>query len=335
MDLARSLVQPAADLIAERGREAEGDHAMRAAALAAEAALARFSVHLETDLSPDAEAHAPGVGEEQFERILHFRYAVRAGAGEVWRYVLRLIESLDGPVKADGRPRLVERARELVPDLEGPARAAGFLVPDQLPVFDELPRHRSVVEPLADYLRGAAGVGRFELAGHDWYETMLAPLVAEQVLPGVHSLARHAATLRSRVRRTATVGDAGFGLYALSVLDEAGALHERELLLYRLVLARIDIGLHTGQLSLEDALRLLAGRFPMQPREALSAVRGVLVEPGMATGAIVIRRELLRLRDDRRQALGAAFSYEKHHAEIMAYGGLPVSLIRWGMGVEE
>jgi hypothetical protein len=274
------------------------------------------------------------VGEEQFERVLHFRYAVRAGAGEVWRYVLRLIESLDGPIQADGRPRLVERARELVSDLEGPARASGFPVPDRMPVFDELPRHRSVVEPLADYLRGA-GDGRFELAGHDWYETMLAPLVAEQVVPGVHNLVRHAATLRSRVRQTASVSDAGFGLYALSVLDEAGAMHERELLLYRAILARIDIGLHTGQLGLADALKLLAERFPMQPREALAAIRGVLVEPGLATGAIVTRRELLRLRDDRRKALGAAFSYPKHHAEVMSYGGLPVSLIRWGMGVEE
>jgi uncharacterized protein (DUF885 family) len=137
------------------------------------------------------------------------------------------------------------------------------------------------------------------------------------------------------VRQTACVGDAGFGLYALAILDEAGAVRQRELLLYRAVLARIDIGLHTGQLSLADALRLVADRFPMQPREALAAVRGVLMEPGAATGAIITRRELLRLRDDRRRAMGDGFSYQKHHADIMAYGGLPVSLIRWGMGVEE
>ena len=335
IDFARSLVQPSADLIAERGRETEGDHALRAAALAAEAALARFSVHLETELSADAEARPPGVGEEQFERVLHFRYAVRAGAGEVWRYSLRLIEELEGTLKGDGRPRIIERAREALADLEKPALDAGFPIPASLPEFDELPRHRAAAEPLADYKRRESGTGRFELSGHDWYETMLVPLVAEQVLPGVHTLARHAATLRSQVRRTASVGDAGFGLYALSILDEAGAVSERELLLYRAVLARIDIGLHTGQLSLGDALKLIADRFPMQPREALSAIRSVLVEPGMATGAIVTRRELLRLRDDRRRTLGAGFSYARHHAEVMAYGGLPISLIRWGMGVEE
>ena len=335
IDLARALVQPAADLISARGRENEGDHALRAAALAAEAALARFSVYLETDLVQETEEHAPGVGEEQFERLLHFRYAVRAGAGEVWRYSQSLIDRLDGPLKGGGSGRVLERAREAARDLAAPARAAGFPVPDVLPDVIELPPHRALVQPLAEYVRGAGGNARFELGGHAWYESMLTAIVAEHVVPGMHTLARHAAGLRARVRQTSTVVEAGFGLYAVTILAESGALDERELLLYRAVLARIDIGLHTGQLGLTDALQLLADRFPMQPREALAAIRGVLVEPGMATGAIVTRRELLRLRDDRRALLGPRFSYENHHTEIMGYGGLPVSLIRWGMGVEE
>ena len=135
------------------------------------------------------------------------------------------------------------------------------------------------------------------------------------------------------MRQTAWVR-AGFGLYALALLDEAGEVAERGLLLYRAVLSQIDIGLHTGQLSLGDALKLLADRFPLQPREALAAIRGVLVDPGAATGAIVTRRELLRLRDDRRRALGAAFSHQGITPSSWQYGGLPVSLVRWGMGVE-
>ena len=335
IDHARALIEPAADLISRHMRDAEGNHGVRAAVLAAETALAKFSVLIETDLSQDAEERAPGVGEEEFERILHFRYALRAGAGEVWRYVQRLIEDVDGPVKGDGRPRILERAREIASDLEQHARALGFPTAHGAPEMTELPRHRALAEPLGEYTRGQAGRGRLELAGHDWYETMLEALVAETVIPGIHTLAAHAAGLRTRVRQTACVGDAGFGLYALAVLDEAGAVRQRELLLYRAVLARIDIGLHTGQLSMADALRLLADRFPMQPREALAAVRGALMEPGAATGAIVTRRELLRLRDDKRRAMGNGFSYANHHAEVMSYGGLPVSLIRWGMGVEE
>jgi hypothetical protein len=335
IDLARGLIEPAADLMTQYRRDAEGNHEVKAAVLTAEAALARFSVHLETELSEDAEERAPGVGEEEFERILHFRYALRAGAGEVWRYVQRLIEEVDGPVQGDGRPRVLDRARDAAADLEKSAASLGFPTGHRLPEFAEILRHRALVEPLATYTRGVAGHGVLELSGHDWYEVMLPALVAENVIPGVHTLAAHAAGLRSRVRQTASVADAGFGLYALAIMDEAGVVPQRELLLYRAVLARIDIGLHTGQLGMADALRLLADRFPMQPREALAAVRGVLMAPGDPTGAIITRRELLRLRDDRRRTTGAAFSYPRHHAELMSYGGLPVSLIRWGMGVEE
>lgn len=337
VDLGRALVRPAADLITGLGHGAEGNHALRVAMLAAESALARFSVLLQTDLAQDAEEHSPAAGEEEFERVLHFRYAVRAGAGEVWRYVSRLIEDLEGAIsRAAGGARTLDLARDAVLGLEGPARSLGFPVPDVLPDLIGLPDHRALIEPMAAYVRsGRGGASRFELVRHAWFDSMLTAIVAEGILPGAHTLARHAATRRSRVRQTSTVSDASFGLYAVALLDEAGHLSERELLLYRGVLAQIDIGLHTGQLTLRDSLTLLADRFPMEPLEALAAVRGVLMDPGAAAGAILTRRELLRLRDDRQRALGAAFSYQRHHQEIMEYGGLPVSLVRWGLGVEE
>lgn len=337
VDLGRALVRPAADLITGLGHGAEGNHALRVAMLAAESALARFSVLLQTDLSQTAEEHSPAAGEEEFERVLHFRYAVRAGAGEVWRYVSRLIDDLEGEVsRAGGGARTLELARDAILELEGPARSAGFPVPDALPDFVDLPDHRGVIEPMAEYVRsGRGGTARFELARNPWFDSMLTAIVAESIVPGAHTLAQHAATLRSRVRQTATVSDAGFGLYAVALLDEEGHISEREILLYRAVLAQIDIGLHTGQLNLGDSLKLLADRFPMEPLEALSAVRGVLMEPGAAAGAILTRRELLRLRDDRRRALGAGFSCQRHHEEVMGYGGLPVSLVRWGLGVDE
>jgi uncharacterized protein (DUF885 family) len=45
------------------------------------------------------------------------------------------------------------------------------------------------------------------------------------------------------------------------------------------------------------------------------------------------RRELLALREDRRAQDGAAFSLRAFHDDVLSYGGLPVSLIRWGMGL--
>ena len=47
------------------------------------------------------------------------------------------------------------------------------------------------------------------------------------------------------------------------------------------------------------------------------------------------RRELLQLRDDFRAARGDAYSLRAFHDAVLSYGGLPVSLTRWGLGLGE
>ena len=41
--------------------------------------------------------------------------------------------------------------------------------------------------------------------------------------------------------------------------------------------------------------------------------------------------QLLRLRDAYRERAGASFRPRVFHDELLAYGGLPVALARWGM----
>ena len=43
------------------------------------------------------------------------------------------------------------------------------------------------------------------------------------------------------------------------------------------------------------------------------------------------RRELLQLRRDWQEAAGADFDPRRFHDTLLSYGGLPVSLARWGM----
>jgi uncharacterized protein (DUF885 family) len=47
------------------------------------------------------------------------------------------------------------------------------------------------------------------------------------------------------------------------------------------------------------------------------------------------RRDLLSLREDYRTAAGDEFELRRFHDTLLGYGGLPVSLARWGMGLEE
>ena len=44
-------------------------------------------------------------------------------------------------------------------------------------------------------------------------------------------------------------------------------------------------------------------------------------------------RDFLHLRDAYRDREGGAFQLQQFHNELLSYGGLPVSLIRWGMGL--
>jgi uncharacterized protein (DUF885 family) len=168
----------------------------------------------------------------------------------------------------------------------------------------------------------------------------LPALFVELAGPGMHVQGSRAATLGSQVRRTISE-NTGWGLYAIELVDQAGGwpdpesrLVVRAHVLYRVLLARLDIGLHTRQIGIDEAINTLSQRLPLEPSEARVAVRGILLEPTRACGVIAGRRELLRLRDDRSSKEGTAFSARRHHEEVLGFGGLPVPLIRWGLGLD-
>lgn len=364
IDTARALVGPAADLMgraagrASHGRDPEGI----AAATDAEAALARFRLVLDTELSAHADEHAGAAGEDYFDRLLHHQYAVMAGAPEVWRYVLRLEEQVEGELRdlahqvrpdanwraaleASGRvgPRgdaAVELA-DAMERLRGSAERAGLPAAPEAPEVIPLPPHVAVFEPFARYLT-AVGGGWVMAAERGAVRRDLTALAAEFGVAGAHALATRAHALPQFIRRRVTgAGLGGWGLYVLELLDQAEAWPEpaarltiKAHLLFHLLLCRLDIGLHTRQLGLADAIRTLTERLPMTPGEALAAVRGVLFDPARAAGMIVTRRELLRLLDDRRAELGRRLDVRRHHEEVLGFGGLPPALIRWGLGLE-
>jgi len=64
-------------------------------------------------------------------------------------------------------------------------------------------------------------------------------------------------------------------------------------------------------------------------------VRRYCAEPAYPLCYAVGRRELLKLREDFRAARGRAFTLRAFHDAVLRYGGLPVTLIRWGLGLNE
>jgi len=366
------LAQELADAYAARV-PARGE-ALRAAAHEAAASLAHFKTTLRTELQANPAELAFAVGEDEFNRRLHHEHALRATAPELWRYGLRLVEQLDGLMReaaerlAPGVPwaQTVRRLRSespTMPMMEAyaaeVARAQSFLAESGLVA---MPSGDLRVESMPGYLQhflpsvwcvppgaeeaqrpGRLYVGAPESGSrHSRHETWA--WAAAEGWPG-HFLQRQAAAgQRSLVRRYlwTPLTVRGWALYAEELLAEAGFAGGAEAKLMgalrRLragVRVILDIGLHTRGMTPAEGVSLAVEHLALDRPEAMEMVRRVSARPTYALAEAVGRRELLDLRESWRAKAGAGASLRTFHDAVLGYGGLPVSLIRWGMGLDD
>lgn len=337
-------------------------------------ALAAFGRALSHDVAPSQDPVAHAVGEEQFERRLHHEHALGGGAPELWRYGLHLLEETEAQVTEAARVvdasrpwrDVVERLRADVPqgDLletfrDEIGRVRAFLaergvVPDTDVVLEVEPTPGFLVSsvPFAAYQRPPAelgGPGRFLVTlpqpGTDAAPVSrheLPTLVAHEAFPGHHLQVSRAQQLDSEVRRH--LGSAlmteGWALYAESLLDELGYYSAPEARLFHLLnrqwrAARIviDVGLHTRAMPPAEAVDRLLAAMPMERRQAEAEVRRYCAMPTYQLSYAVGRRDILSLRDAWTARHGAG-RLRDFHDSLLSYGGLPVSLARWGMGFD-
>lgn len=132
----------------------------------------------------------------------------------------------------------------------------------------------------------------------------------------------------------------GWALYCESMMAEAGfyrtpeeRLFQMLALLWRAVRVVLDVGLHTEGMTVDRAVELLCTAARIDRRTAEAEVRRYCAEPTYPMSYAVGRRDLLALRreyvgDDPGRAERRAF-----HDAVLARGGLPPSLMRWGLGL--
>ena len=97
----------------------------------------------------------------------------------------------------------------------------------------------------------------------------------------------------------------------------------------------LDVGLHTRGMTAQEAVEYMVKALPIERANAEAEVRRYCAWPTYQLCYAVGRRELLRLREAYQAREGAAFSPRRFHDELLTYGGLPVSLARWGMDLSE
>jgi uncharacterized protein (DUF885 family) len=169
-------------------------------------------------------------------------------------------------------------------------------------------------------------------------------MVAHEAYPGHHLQLVTAQGLGSEVRRHVwtPVMVEGWALYCEQLMDESGYYADDEArlfqlvnLLWRAIRIVLDVGLHTRGMTPAEAVDYMVEHLPIERASAEAEVRRYCAWPTYQLCYAVGRRELLRLRDAYRERAGASFQAKRFHDELLAYGGIPVSLARWGMELGE
>jgi uncharacterized protein (DUF885 family) len=189
--------------------------------------------------------------------------------------------------------------------------------------------------------RGDPGAHERMLRDHCVHE--LASTALHEGYPGHHLQFLHAQAQPRTVRRLigTPLTIEGWALYCEEMMGEEGfyrGLEERFFqrvhLLWRALRVVIDVGIHTRGMTFEDGVDLLVNRVHFERGNAAAEVRRYCAYPAYQLCYAVGRRELKALRDAYRQAQGPAYTLRGFHDAVLPYGALPVSLMRWGMGLE-
>ena len=180
------------------------------------------------------------------------------------------------------------------------------------------------------------------LRDHCRYE--LAATALHEGYPGHHLQFAMAKELDSDVRKNlwTPLTVEGWALYCEDMMAEQGfyeteeeMFFQRVHLLWRAERILLDVGLHTRGMTPEQAVEQMVRDLHIERSNAESEVRRYCAWPAYQVCYAVGRRELLRLRDDFRAARGKSFNLRMFHDAVLPYGGLPVTLIRWGLGLGE
>ena len=333
-------------------------------------ALKAFGLALSQKIVPSSDPLAFAAGEEQFERRLRFEHALLAGAPELWRHGLHLREEVEAEVVALAQRidpssawrDVVLQAVANAPDTtaavasarDEAARAIAFIEERRLATLPFAPLEMAVAaswqpgwiatyEPAPAYLPEQAARYTLPADARGRSTASLPVLVAHDLWPGRHLQALRSAAQSSETRQWIAPGITinGWALYAQGLMAEEGfypspesrLLHQVNLL-YHATCIDIDIGLHTRGRTPAEAIEELVTRLPLERGQAEATVRRICECPTEALSHAVGRRAFLELREAARVQRGSAFDIGGFHDEVLACGGLPVSLIRWGMGIE-
>lgn len=129
----------------------------------------------------------------------------------------------------------------------------------------------------------------------------------------------------------------GWACYATTLMGEAGFLTPLETLsetqtdLRMAARAVVDVRLHQGRMSLDDAAAYYAENTGMSQAASYGEAVKNSMFPGAAMMYLIGRDAIVQLREDLRAQLGARFDLRRFHDRFLSFGSVPVALVAAAM----
>ncbi len=127
----------------------------------------------------------------------------------------------------------------------------------------------------------------------------------------------------------------GWALYAESLGKDLGMytnpyqyfghLSDAMLRAVRLV---VDVGIHTGKISREEAIRYMINNMRISESEATQEIERYMAIPGQALSYMIGKKKIIALRADAEKRLGDKFDIKKFHTLVLKNGCLPLELLQ-------
>jgi uncharacterized protein (DUF885 family) len=170
-------------------------------------------------------------------------------------------------------------------------------------------------------------------------------LAFHEAVPGHHlqgALAQELTSLPAFRRNASTTAYVeGWGLYTERLADEmglySGDLDRLGMLSYdswracRLV---VDTGMHAMGWSRQQAIDYMTDHSALATNNIANEVDRYLGRPGQALAYKIGQLEMLRLRAEARDRLGAAFDVRRFHDALLAHGALPLTTLAGSLAAD-
>jgi uncharacterized protein (DUF885 family) len=165
------------------------------------------------------------------------------------------------------------------------------------------------------------------------------PIIAlHEGYPGHHLQLSHANRAGSRLRRIvhSDVFAEGWALYCEEMMWEQGyftadpltRLFQLRDLLFRACRVVLDAALHSGRMTPQQAVDYLVEHAMLDRGVAASEVSRYCTTPTQPMSYLVGKLQILELRSEAQQKLGARFLLHDFHAALLASGTIPPALVR-------